>query len=86
MTYYRVMMWVNIHEAKAHLSRYLEKVRKGEVVILCKRNVPVAEIRRLPARRRKKRPIGLAKVELRVPLSFFEPLPPRILEDFEGNS
>ncbi len=39
------MIRVNIHEAKTHLSKYLEKVAEGETIILCKRNVPIAEIR-----------------------------------------
>ena len=44
------MIRVNVAEAKAHLSRYLESVERGETVVLCRRNVPVAEIRALPKR------------------------------------
>jgi antitoxin (DNA-binding transcriptional repressor) of toxin-antitoxin stability system len=80
-TYYWVMLKVNIHEVKAHLSEYLEKLREGEVVVICRRNVPVAELRALPAASKKPRPVGLARRELsEVPASFFEPLP----EEFEG--
>ncbi|MDH4194216.1 MAG: type II toxin-antitoxin system prevent-host-death family antitoxin, partial [Nitrospirota bacterium] len=43
------MIKLNIHEAKTHLSRYLDKLKKGETIILCKHNEPVAEIRGLPA-------------------------------------
>lgn len=35
---------VNIHEAKTHLSRLLDRVSKGERVIICKAGVPVAEL------------------------------------------
>lgn len=35
---------VNIHEAKTHLSRLLEDVRKGETVIIAKAGQPVAEL------------------------------------------
>ncbi len=79
------MIKLNIHEAKTHLSRYLERLRKGETIILCKRNTPIAEIRPLPLPRTKKRPIGLAKGELMVPPSFFEAIPEEIIKGFEGD-
>ncbi len=78
------MIRLNIHEAKTHLSRYLGQLAEGETIILCKRNVPIAEIRPLPARRLKKRPIGLEKGKFEIPPAFFEPLPDDILEAFYG--
>ncbi|HZR02362.1 MAG TPA: type II toxin-antitoxin system prevent-host-death family antitoxin [Burkholderiales bacterium] len=78
-----LMIKLNMHEAKTHLSRYLAKLKAGEVIVLCRRNTPVAEIRSIPAARRKPRPIGLAK-GFEVPPSFFEPLPEELLERFEG--
>ena len=33
------MIRINIAEAKARLSRYLENVERGETVVLCRRNV-----------------------------------------------
>ncbi len=80
------MIRLNIHEAKTHLSRYLQRLLKGEGILLCKRNVPIAEIRPLPPTRTSRRPIGLAKGELTVPPSFFEPLPTDIVEAFRGSS
>ena len=80
------MIRLNIHEAKTHLSRYLERLLKGEVIVLCKRNIPIAEIRALPAPRTEQRPVGLAKGELTVPPSFFEPLPEDLVEGFRGPS
>jgi antitoxin (DNA-binding transcriptional repressor) of toxin-antitoxin stability system len=79
------MIRINAHEARAHLSRYLARLRKGEVILICNRNVPVAELRALPERRRRKRPIGLARGELTVPASFFEPLPDDVIRGFEGD-
>ena len=38
---------VNIHQIKAQLSKYIEMVQAGERVVVCKRNIPVAEIRPL---------------------------------------
>jgi len=77
------MIRLNIHEAKTHLSAYLAKLEAGETILLCKRNVPIAEIRPLPKRRREPRPIGLGKGEFKVPDSFFEPLPEELLAEFE---
>jgi prevent-host-death family protein len=37
-------MEVNIHEAKTHLSRLLERVAMGEEVIIAKAGTPVAKI------------------------------------------
>ncbi len=78
------MIKINVHEAKTHLSRYLARLAKGETIIICNRNVPVAEIRRLPRPRRSARPIGLAKGHFEVPGSFFEPLPEAEIDAFEG--
>jgi len=78
------MIRLNIHEAKTHLSRYLKRLAKGEHIVLCLRNVPIAEIRPLPAPETKPRPIGLARGRFTVPPSFFEPLPNELLDAFEG--
>ena len=80
-----VMIRLNIHEAKTHLSRYLERLQQeGEVIVICKRNVPIAEIRPLPKRPPGKRPIGLLKGQIHIPPSFYEPLPDDLLDLFEG--
>ncbi len=78
------MIRLNIHEAKTHLSRYLKRLAAGDTILLCRRNEPVAEIRPLPETLRSSRPVGLAKGRFSVPDSFFEPLPPELLHDFEG--
>ena len=84
MVYYMVMIKINIHEAKANLSSYIRRLRKGETIILCNRNVPIAEIRPLQPERRARRPIGLAKGKLRISRGFNEPLPDDILDSFYG--
>jgi antitoxin (DNA-binding transcriptional repressor) of toxin-antitoxin stability system len=79
------MIRLNIHEAKTHLSKYLVRMeKKGEPIVLCRRNVPIAEIRPLPKNRAKRRPLGLGTGTVKIPPSFFEPLPKNILEGFEG--
>ena len=78
------MIKLNIHEAKTHLSRYLERLARGEKILLCKRNIPIAEICPLPRQRKAKRPIGLAKRKFKVPRVFFEPLPSKLIDAFHG--
>ena len=39
------MRRINLADAKAHLSQYIDSVERGETIVLCRRNVPVAEIR-----------------------------------------
>ncbi len=78
------MIKLNIHEAKTHLSRYLKRLEAGETILLCKHNVPIAEIRPLPQLRTTPRPLGTAKGAVKVPSEFFEPLPEDLLRAFEG--
>ncbi len=78
------MIKLNIHEAKTHLSRYLQRLAKGETILLCKRNEPIAEIRPLPPISTEPRPIGLAKGLFTVPPEFFEALSEEDLDAFEG--
>lgn len=78
------MIRLNIHEAKTHLSRHLRRLKKGETILLCKRNIPIAEIRPLTPRRKGKRPLGLARGKIELLPSFFDPLPDDILDAFEG--
>jgi prevent-host-death family protein len=68
-------MMINVHEAKVHLSRYLDRIeRDGVVVVICRRNEPVAELRPLRRARSKRRPWGLDRGTFRVPDSFDERL------------
>jgi len=67
-------MEVNIHEAKTHLSKLLERVALGEEIIIAKAGTPVAKL--VPVRKRpKKRVFGGARGEFTVPENFNEPDP-----------
>jgi prevent-host-death family protein len=79
-----VMLKVNIAEAKARLSECLATAARGEAVVICSRNAPIAELRALPRSETRRRPVGLAKGQLRVPPRFFEPLPDDIVAAFRG--
>ena len=78
------MLKVNIADAKAHFSRYVDCVEKGETIVLCRRNVPVAEIRPLPRTPASLRPVGIDR-GMTLPPTFFEPLPEDTLRAFEGD-
>ncbi|MBI2890117.1 MAG: type II toxin-antitoxin system Phd/YefM family antitoxin [Nitrospirae bacterium] len=69
------MIRLNIHEAKTHLSRYLKRLARGETIVLCKRNIPIAEIKPLPKPLKKKRPMGSARGKIELLPSFFDELP-----------
>jgi prevent-host-death family protein len=67
-------MEVNIHEAKTHLSRLLERVAIGEEVVIAKAGIPVAKlvaVKKTP----KKRAFGSAKGDFTVPDNFNDPDP-----------
>ena len=81
------MINININEIKAHLSSCLARVSTGETIIVCKRNVPIAEIRPIAPTPNKKRPVGLAGKEypdFQISDDFFEPLPDDIVSAFNG--
>ncbi len=80
------MITINIHEAKAKLSEYLAAVEKGETVIVCRRNVPIAEIRPVENPRKQPRPLGLAPDKgSPLPPEFWEPLPEEFMRAFSGD-
>lgn len=81
-----VMVKVNIFEVKARLSEFLDRSAQGELVVICRRNKPVAELRAIADARTEPRPIGPlpGRPTFTVPPSFFEPLPADELDQWEG--
>lgn len=74
-------MEVNIHEAKTHLSKLLERVALGEEVIIAKAGKPVAKLVAIPEERPRFK-LGSAKGEFVVPDDFNDPLPKEIEDLF----
>ena len=74
-------MEVNVHEAKTHLSRLLERVEQGEEITIMRSNVPVAKLTAL-APSVVKRELGWARGEFTVPEDFDEPLPADVEDSF----
>jgi prevent-host-death family protein len=79
-----VMFMVNIAEAKAKLSEYLDAVGRGERVVICRHNRPVAELRAVASGTATRRRLGAAAGIVDIPASFFAPLPDPDLDAFEG--
>jgi prevent-host-death family protein len=67
---------INIHEAKTHLSKLLERVKQGEEIILAKAGKPYARL--VPFEAPKERELGF--VTGRLTEAFFEPLPEEELD------
>lgn len=67
-------MEVNIHEAKTHLSKLLERVALGEEVIIAKAGKPVARLVSIKPKRAP-RPLGTGKGDFVVPDDFNDPMP-----------
>jgi antitoxin (DNA-binding transcriptional repressor) of toxin-antitoxin stability system len=78
------MVRLNVHEAKTNLSRYLRRLERGETILLCRHNRPIAEIRPLPGAHTAPRVFGLDQGTLVVPPEFFEPLDDETLDYFDG--
>jgi prevent-host-death family protein len=72
---------VNVHEAKTHLSRLLERVAAGHEVIIAKAGKPVARL--VPATVPGERRLGLDAGRVVVADDFDAALPDDVLSDFE---
>ena len=78
-------MEVNVHEAKTHLSKLLDRVALGEEVVIAKAGRPVAKlvaVSSTPKNTPKKRILGRAQGEFVVPDDFNDPLPNEIEDLF----
>ena len=80
-----VMIMVNIADAKARLSEYLEAVAKGETVVICRHNRPVAELRPIVAQRTGPRDLTpMFPGETLLTDAFWEPMSEAELREWEG--
>jgi len=78
------MIKLNLHEAKTQFSKYIEMVEAGETVVVCKRNIPVAEIRPIETRKKKIPELGWAEGRGAVPADFRE-MSDEALRQWEGD-
>lgn len=77
-------MEVNIHEAKTHLSRLLQRVAAGEEVTIARAGVPVARLVAVKPKLNKVRPLGMDRGRIWVADDFDAPLPDDLLKAFYG--
>lgn len=79
------MVKVNIHQAKAQLSRLVERVAGGEEIVIAKSGKPVARLVPYTAKNEPRRP-GYLRGKIRIKKSFDQPLPKELLAAFGGQS
>ena len=77
------METINVHDAKTHFSRLLDRAQEGQEFVIAKAGRPVARLGPL-ARRARKRRLGLLDGKLRIPDDFNQPLPDEVIAAFEG--
>lgn len=68
------MTEVNIHEAKTHLSRLLEKVQQGEEVVIAKAGKPIAKLVKVEETKPKARRFGTARGTIKFYPGWDDPL------------
>jgi prevent-host-death family protein len=79
-------MEVNIHQAKTHLSRLLQRVAAGEEVTIARAGVPVARLVAAEPKPKKIRPLGFARGKVWIAEDFDAPLPDNLLRAFYGGN
>lgn len=78
-------MEVNIHQAKTHLTRLLQRAAKGEEIIITRAGVPAARLLSVEPNNGK-RPLGFARDQVWVADDFDAPLPDDLLAAFYGGT
>ncbi len=79
------MLTINIHEAKTHLSRFIEKAAVGEEIIIAKAGKPIAKLvplHSLPSPRN----LGMFKGQLNVPEDFDAALSEDVAMQFQSEA
>lgn len=72
------MATYNLYDAKNKFSELVERMERGEEVVIARRNVPVGKL--VPIAEKPKRQFGMHKHLGRLTDEFFDPLPPEELE------
>jgi prevent-host-death family protein len=75
------MELINIHQAKTHLSRLLDRVAAGEHIVIAKNGRPVAKL--VPLTGGARQP-GRLKGKIHIAPDFDAPLPEDIAAAFRG--
>ncbi len=78
------MKQLNLHEAKAKLSRLVDQAARGKSIIIAKSGTPVAKLGPIDEGKAKKIKFGFMKGEIKIADDFDAPLPDEILKTFEN--
>ncbi len=73
----------NIHEAKTHFSKLIDRVERGEEILIARDGHTVA---RLIAEKKPLRKPGRLKGKIKIKKSFYDPLPDDLLAAFSGEN
>lgn len=77
------MQIVNIHDAKTHFSKLVDRVINGEEIIIAKAGKPAAKLVHI-SNIKPIRCFGVLKGKISIADDFDAPLPDDIINDFEG--
>lgn len=69
------METVNVHEAKTHLSRLLERVERGEEIVIARAGTPIAVLTRYVDPAQQPRKPGIWEGKAWISDDFDDPLP-----------
>jgi prevent-host-death family protein len=75
-------MAVNIHVAKTHFSKLIDRVVHGEEITIAKGGRPVARLIPIPSRHGRRTP-GSARGKVTIRQDFDAPLPKSVMRSFE---
>lgn len=75
-------MAFNVHQAKTHFSKLLDRVMQGEEIIIARAGKPIARLVPVAPHPARRIP-GSARGQLQVSPDFDAPLPEEILRSFE---
>ncbi|MTW23029.1 type II toxin-antitoxin system Phd/YefM family antitoxin [Allochromatium palmeri] len=77
------MQTVNIHEAKTHLSRFVDQAAAGEEILIARAGKPIARLVALESKNAQPRPLGLGRGRFTLPRDFDSLHAEAILQMFE---
>ena len=80
------MQIVNIHEAKTHLSRFVDQAAAGEEIVIARAGRPVARLVALAETEIKPRKLGLGRGKFNLPENFSSLHNEAIQRMFEGDA
>ena len=76
---------VNIHAAKTHFSRLVERAAEGEDIVIARADKPVARLGPLRTVAKPRQP-GLMRGRIVIAAEFDAPLPKQLLDAFYGGA